>query len=77
MLGTKRVGNPFVTYSVVWNEYLLFYSASSIHLQDSNIDEPIFLGLASSPNPWGPWSRFKESPLLINPGFSVFFSIKI
>ena len=32
-IGTKRVGNPFVVYSWQHEEYRMYYSASSVHLQ--------------------------------------------
>ena len=54
-IGTRRVGNPFVFYSEDHKEYRLYYSASSVHLEDSNIDEPIHLGLARADSPDGPW----------------------
>ena len=70
-LGTKRVGNPFVFYSEDHEEYRLYYSASSVHLQDSNIDEPIHLGLARADSPDGPWTRLVEEPLQVDPGMSI------
>ena len=75
---TKKVGNPFVFHTLVFDkstgnddgrtgnnrdrsegdlvgeeeflmeeegEFLMYYSAGSTHLADSNIDEPLYLGL--------------------------------
>ena len=67
-IGTRRVGNPFVFYSEEHEEYRLYYSASSVHLEDSNIDEPIYLGLARADSPEGPWTRLAEEPLHVDPG---------
>lgn len=67
-IGTKRVGNPFVFFNAKKSLYWMYYSASSVHLEDSNIDEPIYLGLAQSPFPQGPWERVFNEPLEVNPG---------
>jgi hypothetical protein len=56
-IGTRRVGNPFVFYNKYKKKWWLYYSASSIHLNDSNIDEPLYIGLAEANSPKGPWSR--------------------
>ena len=71
MIGTRRVGNPFVFYSEDHEEYRLYYSASSVHLEDSNIDEPIHLGLARADSPEGPWTRLAEEPLQVDPGMDT------
>jgi len=56
-------------------EFWMYYSAGSTHLADSNIDEPLHLGLAKAPTPAGPWSRVSEQPIAIEgeglPGKSV------
>ena len=70
-IGTRRVGNPFVFYSEDHEEYRLYYSASSVHLEDSNIDEPIHLGLARADSPEGPWTRLAEEPLNVDPGMET------
>ena len=70
-IGTRRVGNPFVFYSEYQEEYRLYYSASSVHLEDSNIDEPIHLGLARADAPEGPWTRLAEEPLHVDPGMDT------
>ena len=70
-IGTRRVGNPFVFYSEDHEEYRLYYSASSVHLEDSNIDEPIHLGLARADSPEGPWTRLAEEPLHVDPGMET------
>ena len=82
-IGTKRVGNPYVTFSNLHKEYRMYYSASSVHLQvksleysdhelslikDSNIDEPIYLGLARADTLEGPWTRVSDQPLEMDPG---------
>ena len=63
--GYARVGNPFVFHSPEFGDYRMYYSASSLHLADSNIEEPLYLGLASAPAASGPWSRLSSSPLTI------------
>ena len=65
-IGTRRVGNPFVFYSQSLKEYRMYYSASSVHLEDSNIDEPLYLGLARSTNIIGPWERVITDPLSVD-----------
>ena len=35
------------------SEFRMYYSASSIHLEDSNIEEPLHLGLAKADQPTG------------------------
>merc|ERR1719264_1447952 len=56
-------------------EFWMYYSAGSTHLADSNIDEPLHLGLAKAPSPAGPWSRVSTQPIAIEdedlPGRSV------
>ena len=44
-------------------EFRLYYSASSIHLNDSRIDEPLYLGLARAESAQGPWTRVSDHPL--------------
>ena len=68
MIGTERVGNPFVYFSPPHREFRLYYSASSLHLNDSKIDEPIYLGLARADSPLGPWTRVSEEPLALDDG---------
>ena len=70
-IGTRRVGNPFVFYSEDHEEYRLYYSASSVHLEDSNIDEPLHLGLARADTPGGPWTRLTDQPLKVDPGMEA------
>ena len=65
-VGTERVGNPFVLFSPASQDYRLYYSASSIHLNDSRIDEPLYLGLARADSPQGPWSRVSSQPLALD-----------
>ena len=65
-IGTERVGNPFVLFSPPAQEYRLYYSASSLHLNDSRIEEPLYLGLARGDSPQGPWSRVSEQPLALD-----------
>ena len=64
--GTERVGNPFVVFSPGAQDYLLYYSASSVHLNDSKIDEPLYLGLARAVSPQGPWTRVSDRPLALD-----------
>ena len=80
--GGARVGNPFVWWA--GQQYLMYYSgtrstvlqeyhctehpASSVHLADSHIDEPVHLGLARAEHPAGPWTRVVEQPLEVDPG---------
>lgn len=67
-IGTKRVGNPFVLYNTDLSSYWMYYSASSVHLEDSNIDEPIYLGLAQASTLTGPWERVYDTPLHVDAG---------
>ena len=67
-IGTERVGNPFVYFSPPNKEFRLYYSASSVHLNDSRIDEPIYLGLARADSPLGPWTRLSDQPLPLDEG---------
>ena len=46
----------------------LYYSASSVHLPDSNVDEPIYQGSASSRSLRGPWTRDSDKPLPVAKG---------
>ena len=39
--------------SILSSEFRMYYSASSIHLDDSNIEEPLHLGLARAGQPTG------------------------
>jgi hypothetical protein len=63
MVGDARVGNPFVFYSPASSEYRMYYSAASVHLADSNIAEPLHLGLAAAAAPSGPWTRLAADPV--------------
>ena len=65
-VGTERVGNPFVYYDDLRGEYVMYYSASSIHLPDSGVDEPIHLGMATSPSITGPYTRASPEPLVVS-----------
>jgi len=85
----SRVGNPYVFHAAgdlnrgdedgnakrEDEEFWMYYSAGSTHLADSNIDEPLHLGLAKAPTPAGPWFRVSELPIAIEgeglPGQSV------
>ena len=73
--GQKRVGNPFVFYNEVKGKYWLYYSASKIHLDDANVDEPLNLGLAESDHLMGPYKRIAQEPLTIPSGFPSIFII--
>ena len=64
-IGTHRVGNPFVFFNTYKKKWWLYYSASSIHLKDSKIDEPIYIGLAEADTPKGPWHRISNNPLVV------------
>ena len=64
-IGTQRVGNPFVYYNPAQKSYVLYYSASSIHLPDSGVDEPIYLGMATAPSISGPYTRASDQPLVV------------
>ena len=64
--GSERVGNPFVFFHEKDETYYLYYSASSQVLPDSKVAEPIFLGLATSDNLWGPWTRVSDMPMVVN-----------
>ena len=50
-------------FSAASRDYRLYYSASSLHLNDSKIDEPLYLGLARADTPQGPWTRVSDRPL--------------
>lgn len=67
-IGTERVGNPYVFFNKKEAEYWLYYSASSVHLDDSNIDEPIYIGLAAAPSPRGPFVRKTDKPVQFRGG---------
>ncbi|CAK8989665.1 unnamed protein product [Durusdinium trenchii] len=71
--GQARVGNPFVFYNAVKGKYWLYYSASEIHLEDANVDEPLNLGLAESDNLTGPYKRLVTEPLVIPNEFPGLF----
>ena len=47
-------------------KFRMYYSASSLHLPDSNIDEPLHLGLAESDSILGDWTRVTNEPLQLN-----------
>lgn len=79
--GQSRIGNPFVYYKVK-GKYWLYYSCSSIRLDDSAIDEPKYFGLAESDNLLGPYTRVLQKPMEIRgeiPGLTVkgYGSLKI
>jgi hypothetical protein len=67
-IGTQRVGNPFVFFHTSTSKWRLHYSASSIHLNDSNVDEPLHLGLAESDELRGNWTRVTTTPVTIEGG---------
>lgn len=80
--GQSRIGNPFVYYNKVKGKYWLYYSCSSIRLDDSAIDEPKYFGLAESDNLLGPYTRVLQKPMEIRgeiPGLTVkgYGSLKI
>ena len=56
-VGTARIGNPFVFFNVAASKWRLFYSASSVHLPDADIDEPLHVGIAEAEALRGPWTR--------------------
>mmetsp|Transcript_54015 Transcript_54015/g.96739 ORF Transcript_54015/g.96739 Transcript_54015/m.96739 type:complete len:453 (-) Transcript_54015:143-1501(-) len=64
----ERVGNPFVFYNKAVSKYWQYFSASSVHLSDSNIDEPRYLGLAESDKLLGPYEPLLKHPLNIKGG---------
>jgi len=67
LIGTKRVGNPYVYFDQKIGKFRMYYSASSLHLPDSNIDEPLHLGLAESDSIMqGEWTRVTNIPLKVN-----------
>lgn len=63
--GLARVGNPFVYFHPSKKQYVLYYSASSQHLPDSKVDEPIYLGMAVSDEIEGPYERVDNSPMVV------------
>ncbi|GMI34607.1 hypothetical protein TeGR_g6831 [Tetraparma gracilis] len=63
--GSSRVGNPFLYKNAATGRYTLYYSAGSVHLDDSNIEEPLHLGSASSDNIEGPYVRDSEEPFVV------------
>ena len=65
-IGTERVGNPFVYQHPTTNKFMMYYSASSVHLEDSDIDEPIYLGAAVADRIEGPYTRVSDEPLVVN-----------
>ena len=64
--GTRRVGNPYVYFDKSVRKFRMYYSASSLHLPDRNIDEPLHLGLAESDSILGDWTRVTNEPLKVN-----------
>lgn len=65
-IGTERVGNPFVYEDARTGTFRLYYSASSVHLEDANIDEPIYIGLAETNDlEHGAWTRVTTDPIEI------------
>ncbi|GMI45739.1 hypothetical protein TrCOL_g13461 [Triparma columacea] len=63
---SERVGNAFVTYNEKAEKYFLYYSASSQMLPDSQVAEPIHLGLATAEDIRGPWVRASNEPLKVS-----------
>ncbi|GMI05028.1 hypothetical protein TrLO_g2871 [Triparma laevis f. longispina] len=63
--GLARVGNPFVYFHPSKKQYVLYYSASSQHLPDSKVDEPVYLGMAVSDEIEGPYERVDNSPMVV------------
>jgi len=47
-VGQVRVGSPYVFYDNHTSMWKMYYSASSVHLDDSDVDEPLHHGLAQS-----------------------------
>lgn len=71
MVGTKRIGNPFVFFNEATKKWRLYYSASSIHLPDASIDEPLHFGLAEADFLRGPWTRASSEPVVIAAGLPI------
>jgi len=44
----------------------MFYSASSVHLEDSNVDEPLHHGMAEADSLRGPYTRVTQTPIKFN-----------
>eukprot|EP00435_Cladocopium_sp_Y103_P032660 s332_g8.t1 len=60
-----RVGNPFVVYSSFRDQWLLYYSASSVfRRKDSKNPPPMYIGIAAAPAVEGPYRRLNEKPFL-------------
>ncbi len=57
------VGNPFVARQ--GDTYWLYYSATTVHLDDAGFNEPRYVGLARASSLAGPWH--KESQPLLRP----------
>ena len=63
-VGQSRVGNPFVEKSSSGDgSYTLYYSASSVHLDDSDIVEPLYIGMATSSDMEGKFTRLSDEPV--------------
>ena len=45
---TSNVGNPYVYYDEAQEQYVMYYSGSSIWLPDTKNDEPRFIGRATA-----------------------------
>lgn len=60
-----KVGNPFVVYSSFRDQWLLYYSASSVfRRKDSKNPPPMYIGIAAAPAVEGPYRRINEKPFL-------------
>ena len=68
MIGTKRVGSPYVFQDMTTSKWKMFYSASSVHLDDANVDEPLHHGMAESDDLRGPYTRVTNQPIFFNNG---------
>eukprot|EP00931_Biecheleriopsis_adriatica_P104381 TRINITY_DN79064_c0_g1_i1.p1 TRINITY_DN79064_c0_g1~~TRINITY_DN79064_c0_g1_i1.p1 ORF type:complete len:409 (+),score=66.27 TRINITY_DN79064_c0_g1_i1:89-1315(+) len=64
----RRVGNPYVFYNKIEGKYWLYYSASTVWLEDSQIGEPINFGLAKADNLLGPYERILKNPMVVTGG---------
>eukprot|EP00434_Breviolum_minutum_P006920 symbB.v1.2.006108.t2/scaffold364.1/size219240/5 len=60
---TSRVGNPFVVYNPFRDQWLLYYSASSVfRRKDSKSPPSLYIGIAAAPAVEGPYQRLNEKP---------------
>lgn len=46
----------------------MFYSASSVHLDDSNVDEPMHHGILEAKDLRGEWTRVVDTPIPLPTG---------